>query len=108
MNGNPYDREDSFGSPPPNVYANRRRRQAQRLQLNRSILIILVIGIVSAIGAFLLGSNLDTTHFHNTSDGFMWRFPSALVLGLIAIGALICLVYFLIELIHPKDDNQDE
>jgi hypothetical protein len=41
--------------------AERRQRYHQRRRLTRSILIILVIGIGSAIGAFRLGSNLDTT-----------------------------------------------
>jgi hypothetical protein len=86
--------------------AERRQRYYQRRRLTRSILIILVIGIGSAIGAFLLGSNLDTTHFHDFSNGFMWRFPSAFALGAIAIGALIRLLSILIKLIRSTDEDE--
>jgi len=86
--------------------AERRQRYRQRRRLTRSILIVLVIGISSAIGAFLLGSNLDTTHFHDLSNGFMWRFPSAFVLGVIAIGASLWLISTLIKLIRSPDEDE--
>jgi TRAP-type C4-dicarboxylate transport system permease small subunit len=89
----------------PSVIAGRQYRLRQRRKLARRIWQVLVLGVVSAIAAFALGSNLDTTHFHDNANGFMWRFPLSLLFGSLAVGCLIWLLYTLINLIRPKDDG---
>ena len=57
--------------------------------------------IVFGLLARVVGGGLDTQHFHSGSDsGFLWRWPLAAILGLIA---LLCAIGALAALI-AKDD----
>lgn len=94
MTFDPYEDQSS-------IIAGRRNRLRQRRKLARRIWNVLVLGVGSAIAAFALGSNLDTTHFRDNANGFMWRFPLSLLLGGVGIGCLIWLLYTLIKLIRP-------
>ncbi|WP_103336959.1 hypothetical protein [Amycolatopsis sp. CA-126428] len=92
----------SFASRPDT--AEREQRLRERRRLARQIRRVLLLGIVSAIAAFMLGSGLDVTHFHDTSNGFMWRWPLSIILGGVAIGCLIWLVATAVRLIRESRD----
>ena len=84
-------------------HAARQERLRLRRRLAKQIRRVLLLGVVCAVAAFALGSGLDVTHFHDTSNGFMWRWPLSIVLGGVAIGCLISLVATAIQLIRRSD-----
>ncbi|WP_410675536.1 hypothetical protein [Amycolatopsis sp. cmx-4-68] len=77
-------------------------RSKRRRELARSLPAALIFGVGGGIAAYLLGRNLDVQHFGNNSDGFMWRFPTSLILGGVAIIALISLAVILGKMIYPR------
>jgi len=83
-------------------YGSPEWRRETRNNLAKSLLTTMVIALGASLGAYLLGQNLNVQPFDNVDDGFMWRFPAAVALGIIAITAWISLVVILVKIARVR------